>query len=116
MGLYRAPAGRQIAATERIGGYRNLIELPADVANVKNIREEKRLVLNNRAAQASAKVVVRGACHRVGGSIRVKGMAEKAARSQCAHTVVLVSRALEAVCTGLQYHILHRSCCASKLS
>ena len=108
--VYRATAGRQIAASERSSGYGDQVELPAYVADVKNIREEKRLVLDNRSAHAPAIVVVRAACHRVGRAV------EKAARGQRAHTVVLVSRAMEAVRTGLQYHIRHRASGASKLS
>ncbi len=108
--VYRSPAGRQIAVAERVGGYGDLIELPADVADVQNIHEEKGLVLNNRAAKAPAIVVVRGACQRVGRAVEI------AARSQRAHTVVLVSRAVELVCTGLQNHIRHRTGGASKYS
>src|SRR5437879_13179361 len=46
--VYRAQAGRQIAVAKRVGGYGDLVELPADVANVKNIRDEKGLVFNHR--------------------------------------------------------------------
>src|SRR4029077_18855993 len=98
------------AVAERVGGYGDQIELPADIADVKNIEEEKSLVLNNRAAKAPAVVVVRGACQRVGRAVEI------AARSQRAHTVVLVSRAVELVCTGLQNHIGHRTGGAPKLS
>src|SRR5260370_9266930 len=88
----------------------NKMDSLAHVHNEKGAAKTKLFFHNVGPPHSPAIVVVGATCHRVGGTV------EKAARSQRAHTVVLVSRAVEAVRTGLQYHIRHRTGGASKLS